>query len=188
MQVPVIQLTGEVGPRQALAIYLQDHHASATGAVALVRRAARNQRDTRAGAVLGRLTRELEEDRGVVARVMEQFGVQPSPLKATAAGVAERAGRLKLNGVVVGSSPLSPIVELEGLLLAVRTIQHLWILLRDAADVEIEGVDLDHMVDRATRQIDQLEGLWREAAVHAFGGDAPPEGGAGSGDQVSSGA
>ena len=49
---------------------------------------------------------------GAVLRALE---VEPSRLKIGLARAAERASRLKLNGRVLGYSPLSRVIELETL-------------------------------------------------------------------------
>lgn len=163
-----MRLTGTIGPEEALAIYLQDHHAGAQAGVALARRAASNQRGGSSGAELGRLAREIEEDERVLRRVMGQLDVQPSLVKSVGAKLVERAGRLKLNGQVLRPSPLSPVVELEGLLAGVKSKQHLWQLLKDRVSEPIEDFDPDHMLDRADDQIERLRALWLGAAEQAF--------------------
>lgn len=163
-----MRVTGPVSPKEALAIYLQDHHAGAEGGLALARRAASNQRGTGAGQVLEEIAREIEEDKQVLLRAMQQVGASPSPIKALGAKLGERGGRLKLNGQLLGASPLSPVIELEGLLSGVKSKQHVWMLLRDATDVALDGVDPDRMIQRADDQLERLQDLWREAARSAF--------------------
>ena len=163
-----MRLTGPIPPREALAIYLQDHLAGAQGGLALARRAASNQRGTPAGPVLEGLAADIEDDEQALRRVMDGLSVPPSVAKGRGAELAERAGRWKLNGQLLGSSPLSPVIELEGLLSGVKSKQHVWLILRDAADVPLSGVDPDRMLERAEDQLDRLDGLWRDAARAAF--------------------
>lgn len=167
----MIKLTGTVDPRHALAIYLRDHHAGSQAGLALARRAAGNQRGTHAGEVLTQLVRDIEQDEEVLLRVMAQFDTAPDPLKSLGAKAVERLGRLKLNGQVLGSSPLSPVIEMELLLSGIKSKQHVWILLRDAVDVPIRDVDLDRMIERAEDQLDRLHELWVGFARRAFPGD-----------------
>lgn len=162
-----MQLTGTVGADEALTIYLQDHHAGAQGGLALARRAARNQRGTPAGAVLEGIVRDIEEDEQVLLDVMDRFGAEPSPVKDRGAQLAERVGRLKLNGTVFGNSPLSPVVEVEGLLSGVKSKQHVWTVLRDAVGVP-DGIDADRMIERADDQLERLHALWMDLAREAF--------------------
>lgn len=167
-----MRLTGPIPPRDALAIYLQDHLAGAQGGIALARRAARNQSGSPAGPVLEGIVADIEEDEQALRRVMEGLDVPPSRIKGRGAELAERAGRFKLNGQLLGSSPLSPVVELEGLLMGVKSKQHVWTLLRDAADVPLSGVDPERMLERAEDQLDRLHALWSGAARAAFPRDA----------------
>ena len=57
----------------------------------------------------------LGEDRDEVHAIMAERGLRRSRLKPVLGGLAERGGRLKLNGTLVRRSPLTPLVELEGL-------------------------------------------------------------------------
>lgn len=160
--------TRTVGPLRALAIYLQDHHAGAQAGLALARRAAANQAATSAGPVLGRLIEDIEQDEAALEQVMDQVGARPSPLKRFGAIVLERAGRFKANGQLLGDSPLSPVIELEGLLSGIKSKQHVWMLLRDTVGLRLSGVDAQHMIDRADDQLDRLHEVWFEAAARAF--------------------
>ena len=159
-----MELTGPIPPREALAIYLQDHHAGAQAGIALARRAAGNNDAPE----LERIVRDIEEDERVLLRVMAAVGARPSTVKAIAAKVAERLGRLKLNGQLLRRSPLSPVIELELLLSGVKSKKHVWLLLRDATDLDLDDVDLDRMIARVDEQVDRLDALWREAAREAF--------------------
>jgi hypothetical protein len=160
-----MELTGPIPPREALAIYLQDHHAGAQAGIALARRAAGNQVGT---PELERIVRDIEEDEQVLLRVMAAVGARPSAVKAITAKLAERLGRLKLNGQLLRRSPLSPVIELELLLSGVKSKKHVWLLLRDATDLELDDVDLDRMIARVDEQVDRLDALWRDAARAAF--------------------
>jgi hypothetical protein len=78
--------------------------------------------------------------------------------------MAERLGRLKLNGRLFTRSPLSRIVELETLLVGIRGKEALWTALR-AADATLQGVDLDALIESARTQAEQVdEHRLREAA------------------------
>ncbi len=153
-----------------LGIYLNDHLAGATAGLALVRRAHGSNRGSDLGDVLGRLAAEIDRDREELLRVMRLLGVRPSRAKRAGALVAERLGRLKLNGRLTGYSPLSRVLELEGLTLGIQGKRLLWIHLRESAPVarRLEGVDLAEMAERAERQLAQLEPHRAEAVRTAF--------------------
>lgn len=165
-----MKINGQIAPSEALSIYLQDHYAGAQGGTALAHRAAENQAGTSAGPALSRLADEIEEDESTLRRVMEQLDVDPNRVKDIGAALGEKLGRLKLNGQLTGESPLSPVIEIEGLLSAVKSKQHVWEALRDRANVPIEGVDMDRMLARGEDQIDRLHALWSDATSSAFPG------------------
>lgn len=163
-----MHVTGPITPHEALRIYLQDHHAGAQAGIALARRAAASHRGADAGPVLEGLVADLVEDEQVLERIMRALGAERSPIKDIGARLLELGGRLKLNGQLLGRSPLSSVVEFEGLLSGVKSKQHVWMLLRDATDVDLDREELDRMVARADDQLDRLHDLWGRAAATAF--------------------
>src|SRR5215204_3923964 len=98
-----------------LEIYFADHLAASTAGLELARRSARSNAGNATGEFLRRLVIEIEEERETLERLMTQLGLKPSRPKVVAAWVAEKVGRLKLNGQVRGYSPLSRVLELESL-------------------------------------------------------------------------
>ena len=153
-----------------LGIYLNDHLAGATVGVELVRRARRSNRGTELGRFLETLEAEVEEDRRSLEEVIRQLGFRPSAAKRAAAVVAERAGRLKLNGQITGYSPLSRVLELEGLTVGVAGKRSLWRNLRETAGVSerLDGIDLESLLRRAEDQLARIEPHRVEAARRAF--------------------
>jgi hypothetical protein len=151
--------TAPATPDQLLAIYLNDHHAAAVGALEVARRCRSSNTQPPLSVDLDRLITELVEDRQTLERVMGLLGVARSGWKSTAAYLAEKAGRAKLNGQLTGYSPLSRVVELEGLTLAVTHKCHLWQALGQLAGHEprLAEVDFDDLVARADRQAKVLE-------------------------------
>ena len=141
-----------------LRIYLQDHHAASAGGVALARRALGPSHP---------LAKQIARDRDALERVMRQLAVTPSALKVGIVRVAERVGRLKLNGRIFERSPLSSVVELETLVVGVRGKQALWAALQRAG-ISLEDVDLDALVESARAQGAELEALRLSAAANAF--------------------
>jgi hypothetical protein len=151
-----------------LATYLRDHHAGATAGVELARRAAGSNEGNVYGEELSRIADEIAEDRDALEAVMAGLGVRADPIKDGAAWAAEKLGRLKPNGRVIGYSPLSRVVELEGLVLGVTGKLALWESLEAVAGARIEAVDLDRLTERAADQRRRLEALRREAASEAL--------------------
>ena len=109
-----------------LQIYLSDHLAAATAGVALARRAARSNAGNATGDFLQRLAAEIEEDRATLRRVALNLGVSGSRPKEAVASLAEKLGRLKLNGQLRGSSPLTDALELEALSVGIAGKLALW--------------------------------------------------------------
>lgn len=156
---------------ELLHIYLNDHLAGSTVGVELVKRAATNNRGNEYGALLDRLASEIEEDRNTLRSLMQELGVRENHLKVAGAWSAEKLGRLKLNGRLVGYSPLSRVVELEGMMLGVTGKLGLWRAL-DALkprEPRLANVDLQALIARANRQQNELEEQRIRAARDAFG-------------------
>jgi hypothetical protein len=148
---------------------LNDHLAGATVGVELARRtAASNRDDERFGPPLTRICEEIEADRETLERVMDQLGIGRDRLKPAAAWVAEKVGRLKPNGQLRGYSPLSRLVELEGLYIGISGKARLWKALDGTIDGRVEGVDFAALGERADRQRTEVEELQEEAAKLAL--------------------
>ena len=146
-------------PMRRLEIYLNDHLAGATMGVELSRRAAREHRGTELGQFFQGLHEEIVADRHTLRAVMDSLGIDASPLKPAGAWLLEKAGRLKLNGQVRGSSPLSPLIELEGLEAGVSGKRSLWQVVAHAFphDQRLEQFDFDHLATRADEQLAALQ-------------------------------
>jgi hypothetical protein len=151
-----------------LATYLNDHLAGATAGVELSRRAAGANEGTELGTLLGRLAAEIEEDRATLESVMVAVDAGRDRVKVTAAWVGEKAGRLKPNGQLTGYSPLSRLIELEGLSLGIEGKRLLWVSLGALSDPRLTGFDFAALAERAARQRDEIEPLRRAAATTAF--------------------
>jgi hypothetical protein len=153
-----------------LGIYLNDHLATLTVGVELARRAARGRQGSPAAGTLERLAAELAADRDELLDMMKNLGVPVRQYKVIAARVAERIGRLKPNGHVLNRSPLSNVVEAEGLRVAIEANASCWRTLQELADREprLDARRLDGLLDRAQRQAGELDRCRTEAAAEAF--------------------
>ena len=157
--------------KRYLSIYLQDHMAGARGGIALARRVMGSNEDSPYGRELAEVCAEIEEDREALSTVMDRLGVRSNPVKETSAWVAEKMGRFKLNGELTDYSPLSRLLEIEGLIMGVTGKLELWRSLRAAdAGGELGDVDLKRMVGRAESQRRRLEQLHDRAAAEALSG------------------
>lgn len=157
---------------RVLTIYLNDHLAAATGGVELARRAAGAERSSPLGPPLRALAEALGDDRDALRSVMGDLDVPVTSYKVYAGWVAEKVGRLKLNGSWVSRSSLSPVVEIEGLRLVVEHQAALWRTLQAQAvgDVRLDSARMDQQVTRWAEHAQVLERLRAQAAASAFGG------------------
>jgi hypothetical protein len=153
-----------------LSIYLNDHLAGATAAANLARRAASSNEGTVYGPGLDAIANEIEEDRAALLDVMQRLSVGHDHVKIALAWGAEKAGRLKLNGQLLGYSPLSRLEEIEALSLGVEGKLALWRALRSThgSDPRLAGVALDELIDRAQSQRRRLERQRVRAADEAL--------------------
>jgi hypothetical protein len=160
-------------PMRKLDVYLNDHLAGATVGVELSRRAAKGNRGTLNGEFLERLHREIVEDRRTLLAVVRALGAEISPAKPALAWIAEKAARLKLNGQLTGHSPLSGLIELEALEAGVTGKRSLWQALARALpdDARLATFDLDALIARAERQIQDIREHRLSAAREALAGD-----------------
>lgn len=156
-------------PNRLLAIYLNDHLAGATLGVELARRLrGSNRGDSRFGAPLVDLCGEIEADRQILIGLLDQLGIRRDPIKPALAWTAEKLGRLKLNGQLIGYSPLSRLDELEMLALGIAGKTQLWQALERTLGERIEGVDLRQLAERAREQRHRVEELHAIAAAEAL--------------------
>jgi hypothetical protein len=155
---------------ELLHIYLNDHLAGSTVGVELARRTLSENRGNEYGAFLEPLLGELQEDRASLEDVMARLAVPRSTVKVAAGWTLEKLGRLKLNGRITSYSPLSRLVELEGLAVGIEAKRALWLALAAACgeDHRLEGVDLAGLAQRAKSQRERLEPHRLEAAKGAL--------------------
>ncbi|HZO78609.1 MAG TPA: hypothetical protein VFB39_11240 [Solirubrobacteraceae bacterium] len=156
-----------------LEIYLNDHLAAATAGRDLARRAASSNRDSEYGPFLQRLAHEITEDRESLVSIMRALNVKVNRIKVLAGWGAEKVGRLKLNGRLLGYSPLSRLVELETLSLGVHGKLALWRSLQQLEPTLLPpgyGL-LPELVDRAQHQLEELEVHRQRASTTALTSD-----------------
>jgi hypothetical protein len=153
-----------------LAIYLNDHLAGATAGVELARRALKENRDNDYGQFLATLAEEIAQDRRALVQLMERLMIPRSKVKVPAAWALEKIGRLKLNGRIRGYSPLSRLIEFEGLATGIDAKRALWLALLQirANDERLRDFDLEVLAARAEDQRQRLEPHRLSAATAAL--------------------
>ncbi|HMI82094.1 MAG TPA: hypothetical protein VK480_09935 [Solirubrobacterales bacterium] len=157
-------------PDRLLAIYLNDHLAGATLGVGLARRLrSSNRGDAEMGEPLARICAEIEADRETLLELMDRLEIGRDPVKPVLAWVAERLGRLKLNGQLRGYSPLSRVLELEVLSSGIGGKMQLWNALEQRFGEGLDGFDFHALAARADDQGRRVEDLHLAAAKRALG-------------------
>lgn len=153
-----------------LAIYLNDHRAGAVAGAELAKRTLDNNKGTEYEAFLSRLVQDIEEDRAALEDLLDRSGLPKSPIKPGLAWASEKVGRLKLNGAITGYSPLSRLIELEGLRLGVEGKLCLWRSLKETRPpgAVITDEQLDELITRAEAQVEAVEEHRLQAARTAL--------------------
>lgn len=145
--------------RKLLRIYLNDHLAGSLAGLELAKRTLSSNDGSALGDYLRDFIAEVEEEREELKKLIEALDFPQDRLKVSAAWVAEKLGRFKLNGQVTGYSDLSRLLELEGLSLGVEGKISLWRSLQQVAgtDPRLAVADLDRLLKQAERQREELE-------------------------------
>src|SRR3954470_21010564 len=159
-----------------LPIYLNDHYAGSTLGAELAKRAAKNNDgNAEFGPPLRTLASEIEHDRETLKQLMGRLGVSEDRFKTTLFWVGEKVGRLKPNGELLRFSPLSRVVEMEGLITGVGGKLSLWRTLLELAEREdrLEEGELEVLAGRAEDQLLRLHALRGAAGLGAFRDDIP---------------
>jgi hypothetical protein len=153
-----------------LGTYLNDHLAGSATGRELARRTLSENRGNEYGAALETIVRQIDEDLDTLLELMRRLDVEPDRVKEAIGWAGEKLGRLKLNGQLLGYSPLSRLVELEALMLGISGKLAMWHALRPALgdDPRIEGIDLEELTGRAKQQRATVESLRRRASVEAL--------------------
>jgi hypothetical protein len=135
------------------------------------RRSHRRNLGTELGAALGRVAAAIAEDVETFEAIMQRLGLPRSPVKPRLAVAVERAARLKMNGRLLGYSPLSRFAELDFLAMGIEGKKILWMNLRDWAGLgsRLTDVDFDKLIERADRQRAELEPFRAVAGQRALG-------------------
>lgn len=155
-----------------LRIYLQDHHAASTTGLELARRIRGANKGNEYGQAMAKIVDEIATDRKALESIMDELGFEADKIKDLSAWALEKAGRLKLNGQITGYSPLSRVVEFEGLMTGITGKIALWVALLQIAPEEprLDPARLERLRERGGAQRATLEELRQRAAREAFSG------------------
>ncbi len=155
-----------------LTIYLNDHLAAATAAAELAGRIAGQNDGDELGTLASELQKQIEADRGALTGLLEKSGASRDRAKLLAGWTAEKVGRLKLNGQIVGYSPLSRLEELEGLSVSLEYLALAWTSLAEAGVPGADDASLSARAKAASAARAALEPFRSAAASEALGGTA----------------
>jgi hypothetical protein len=157
-------------PTTRLATYLNDHLGGSATGRELAKRIVANNRGNEYGTVVEQVAREIEEDVHSLLDLMRRLDVQPDRIKEALGWTTEKFGRLKLNGQLLGYSPLSRLLELEGLMLGITGKLAPWQVLRPLfqEDPRLEGFDFARLIERAQEQRRTVDRLRRRAGADAL--------------------
>jgi hypothetical protein len=150
--------------------YLRDHRAGAEAGNDLARRLYEENKGTQYEAFLADLAEQIEEDLMILEQIMDRFDVERPALKAAVAKIGERFGRLKPNDQLTGYSPLSRVLEFEGLRAGVQGKLSMWDALMEVTsfDARLDPEELGRLIARAESQLKGLRVHHRLAAREAF--------------------
>jgi hypothetical protein len=153
-----------------LHIYLADHLAGSAGGVSLAKRIARQNPGNEFGREMSQIAGAIEEDQAALERIMERVGARTRRWRQAGAVLGERVSRLKTNGKLFSHSPLSRVLELEGMIIGVSGKLQLWrsLLETRSDDSRFDLTALERLRGRAEEQRRQLELLHAHAAKQGF--------------------
>ncbi len=155
-------------PRQRMQIiYLNDHIAAAVAWCALADRVARENAGSPLGDTVADLARDLKEELPLLRVLLRETGGRERRAKQWLARSAERLGRLKPNGAVRGYSPLSRLVEIEGLTASLALRASMWRSLSTALGPQrtVGRTTLAELQAHARRQTGELDEQLRHLAT-----------------------
>ena len=103
---------------------------------------------------------------------MDDLGFGADRAKNLVLWAAEKAGRLKPNGQLTGYSPLSRLIELEGLVAGINGKLSLWRALLEVVPDEprLDAERLKRLMERGEEQLKTVEDLRTRAARAALVG------------------
>ena len=138
--------------------------------MSLAKRIAKQNHGNEFGREMSQIAAAIEEDQAALERILESVGARSRRWRQAGALLGERVSRLKPNGKLFSYSPLSRVLELEGLIIGVSGKLQLWRSLLEARsrDSRLDVAMLERLRERAEEQRRQLEQLHARAAKQAF--------------------
>lgn len=155
--------------RHLLGLYLSDHLTGATAGLGRIERMVGDYADLPLHAELVEVAAQIRAERELYVRLLRELGLPRRRHRQLLAGVAERVGRLKLNGRVVERSPMSVVLEAELMRSAVVGKLGGWQTLEEhAGELGLDPAQFRELAERAQRQLATLDRLHEHARRRAF--------------------
>lgn len=152
-----------------LGLYMADHVAGATTGIERIKRMARAYADTPHSAALTAMVQEFRAERRVYYEVMDRFDLSRRSYRQVIAWAGEKAGRLKLNGAICRTSPMTPVLESELMRAAVLGKIGGWqTLTAYHQELRMPLGTLEQLIAQAERQIEQLSAMHEAFRARAF--------------------
>ena len=144
---------------RAIDVYLNDHLGGATLGSDLAGQIHKRHGDSALGELMGRLAREIEEDRLTLVDLTERMDISQNPIKQATGWIAEKAAHLKFSGMGSGEPGQSDFMAIETLTLGVAGKAKMWKVLSEVQSQypALASTDLQGLLERAMRQHTSLE-------------------------------
>ncbi|MDQ6899596.1 MAG: hypothetical protein M3072_08825 [Candidatus Dormibacteraeota bacterium] len=157
---------------EQIGIYLNDHLGGSVAGRDLAESIRKQHEGTALGEAMAPIVREIEEDQEKLSTFMRQLGVGESKVKVVAGSTLQKLSSLVFELGVEGDSPLNRFLEVEALLMGVNGKRELWLALQEAAAHRPDWPELDlrALIERADKQLQELERHRLQLAVAAFAG------------------
>jgi hypothetical protein len=152
-----------------LGLYLSDHLTGSTAGVARIRRMEGAHADTPFSTDIARVSAELQRERDQLQGLIRDLGLRQRPYRQAAAWLAERAGRLKLNGRILKRSPMTMVLESELMRAAILGKLGGWQTLEELApELGLDPAVFQKLGEDARSQIEALSRVHEHARRNAF--------------------
>ena len=151
-------------------IYLNDHLAGSVGALEMLDDMIAAQKERPLEKFLTTLRNDIESDQADLKRLIEELGIEESPVRKAGAWVAEKFSRVKLRIGDTGGANLALLQSLESLSLGIAGKRSLWrtLIAVTKSTPQLFRVDFPRLEQRATDQFKRVEQQVQEIAGKIF--------------------
>ena len=153
-----------------IATYLNDHLAGSTAALELLEHLESAHDSAEVVRFAAELRADVAADRQELEALMDRLQVAQSRTRRAAAWLTEKASELKLRWDDRASGALHLLEALDALSVGIEGKRLLWRALAAAAEdaLALQGVDYEHLTQRAEEQRGRVEALRLDAARRAL--------------------